>query len=57
MRPFEGIKILDCTHVLAGPFTAYQLAVTTEAWAVHAAGRNEEATTQMGRFQRVATRP
>jgi crotonobetainyl-CoA:carnitine CoA-transferase CaiB-like acyl-CoA transferase len=20
MRPFEGIKILDCTHVLAGPF-------------------------------------
>ena len=27
MRPFEGIKILDCTHVLAGPFTAYQLAV------------------------------
>ena len=24
MRPFEGIKILDCTHVLAGPFTAYQ---------------------------------
>jgi crotonobetainyl-CoA:carnitine CoA-transferase CaiB-like acyl-CoA transferase len=27
MRPFEGIKILDCTHVLAGPFAAYQLAV------------------------------
>jgi crotonobetainyl-CoA:carnitine CoA-transferase CaiB-like acyl-CoA transferase len=27
MRPFEGIKIIDCTHVLAGPFTAYQLAV------------------------------
>jgi crotonobetainyl-CoA:carnitine CoA-transferase CaiB-like acyl-CoA transferase len=27
MRPFEGVKILDCTHVLAGPFTAYQLAV------------------------------
>jgi crotonobetainyl-CoA:carnitine CoA-transferase CaiB-like acyl-CoA transferase len=27
MRPFEGIRILDCTHVLAGPFTAYQLAV------------------------------
>ena len=26
MRPFEGIKILDCTHVLAGPFAAYQLA-------------------------------
>jgi crotonobetainyl-CoA:carnitine CoA-transferase CaiB-like acyl-CoA transferase len=27
MRPFEGVKILDCTHVLAGPFSAYQLAV------------------------------
>ena len=27
MRPFEGIRILDITHVLAGPFAAYQLAV------------------------------
>ncbi len=27
MRPFEGIRIIDCTHVLAGPFAAYQLAV------------------------------
>ena len=27
MRPFEGIKVIDCTHVLAGPFAAYQLAV------------------------------
>jgi crotonobetainyl-CoA:carnitine CoA-transferase CaiB-like acyl-CoA transferase len=27
MRPFEGIKVLDCTHVLAGPFATYQLAV------------------------------
>ena len=27
MRPFEGIKILDITHVLAGPFAAYQLAL------------------------------
>ena len=27
MRPFEGIRILDCTHVLAGPFAAYQLAL------------------------------
>ena len=27
MRPYEGVRILDCTHVLAGPFTAYQLAV------------------------------
>jgi crotonobetainyl-CoA:carnitine CoA-transferase CaiB-like acyl-CoA transferase len=27
MRPFEGIRILDATHVLAGPFAAYQLAL------------------------------
>jgi crotonobetainyl-CoA:carnitine CoA-transferase CaiB-like acyl-CoA transferase len=25
MRPFEGIVIIDITHVLAGPFAAYQL--------------------------------
>ncbi|HJU15233.1 MAG TPA: CaiB/BaiF CoA-transferase family protein [Stellaceae bacterium] len=24
-RPFEGIRIVDLTHVLAGPFAAYQL--------------------------------
>jgi crotonobetainyl-CoA:carnitine CoA-transferase CaiB-like acyl-CoA transferase len=27
MRPFEGIRVIDATHVLAGPFAAYQLAV------------------------------
>jgi crotonobetainyl-CoA:carnitine CoA-transferase CaiB-like acyl-CoA transferase len=27
MRPFESIKIIDVTHVLAGPFAAYQLAL------------------------------
>ena len=26
-RAFEGIKVIDITHVLAGPFAAYQLAV------------------------------
>src|SRR3954470_23768446 len=27
VRPFEGIRVIDATHVLAGPFAAYQLAV------------------------------
>ncbi len=27
MRPFEGIRVVDVTHVLAGPFATYQLAV------------------------------
>ncbi len=27
MRPFEGINIIDATHVLAGPFAAYQLGI------------------------------
>jgi crotonobetainyl-CoA:carnitine CoA-transferase CaiB-like acyl-CoA transferase len=27
IRPFEGIRVIDVTHVLAGPFAAYQLAV------------------------------
>jgi crotonobetainyl-CoA:carnitine CoA-transferase CaiB-like acyl-CoA transferase len=26
-RPFDGIRIIDATHVLAGPFAAYQLAL------------------------------
>src|SRR6202030_2981305 len=26
-RPFEGIRVIDVTHVLAGPFASYQLAV------------------------------
>ncbi len=26
-RPFEGVKVIDLTHVLAGPFATYQLAV------------------------------
>ncbi len=25
VRPFEGIRVIDITHVLAGPFAAYQL--------------------------------
>jgi crotonobetainyl-CoA:carnitine CoA-transferase CaiB-like acyl-CoA transferase len=27
MRPFEGIRIIDTTHVIAGPFATYQLAL------------------------------
>lgn len=27
MRPFENLRIIDATHVLAGPFAAYQMAV------------------------------
>src|SRR5436190_21979280 len=27
MRPFEGIRVIDAAHVLAGPFAAYQLGV------------------------------
>jgi crotonobetainyl-CoA:carnitine CoA-transferase CaiB-like acyl-CoA transferase len=26
-RPFEGIRVIDVTHVFAGPFATYQLAV------------------------------
>jgi crotonobetainyl-CoA:carnitine CoA-transferase CaiB-like acyl-CoA transferase len=25
MQPFEGIRVIDVTHVLAGPFATYQL--------------------------------
>jgi crotonobetainyl-CoA:carnitine CoA-transferase CaiB-like acyl-CoA transferase len=27
MQPFQGVKVIDMTHVLAGPFCAYQLSV------------------------------
>ena len=26
-RPFEGSNVIDITHVLAGPFSTYQLAL------------------------------
>ena len=27
VRPFDGIRVIDATHVLAGPFATYQLAL------------------------------
>src|SRR5687768_5916761 len=27
MRPFEGLKVIDATHVIAGPYATYLLAV------------------------------
>jgi crotonobetainyl-CoA:carnitine CoA-transferase CaiB-like acyl-CoA transferase len=27
MQPFSGVQVLDVTHVLAGPFAAYQLSL------------------------------
>ena len=35
-RPFEGIRIIDITHVLAGPFAAYPKAVARAAEQVRA---------------------
>ena len=26
-RPFEGVRVIDVTHVLAGPYCSYQLAL------------------------------
>lgn len=29
-RAYEGLKVIDATHVLAGPFAAYQLAYSVQ---------------------------
>ena len=43
-RPFEGVRVIDLTHVLAGPFCAYQLAILgAETIKVEAPGEPDQA--------------
>ena len=38
MRPFEGIRIIDATHVLAGPFAAFSASHATACSNVTSSG-------------------